>query len=150
MNLEYSESYYPQDRLTLRELSYKLVVLLALLPGQRLRVPHSFSLSSFKMSYSRLVFSVDVTLKLTWRGKLPENNKLCIVPILKEYSCRTKGIRGNESEHLISYQKTHKHVCKDKRARWLRDVLSRASVDTQQFAVHSTRAASTSAAMHHL
>ena len=36
-------------------------------------------------------------------------------------------------------------MSKDTLARWLRDVLSKAGVDTQQFGAHSTRVASTSA-----
>ena len=152
--LEYIESYYPHEKLTLRELSYKLVMLLTLLSGQRLQTLHSLSLSSLKVSDSRWVFSVDVPLKQTRRGMhlapleflaFPQNNKLIVVSVLKEYVRRTKDVRGSETKLLLSHQKPHKHVSKDTLARWLRDVLSKAGVDTQQFGAHSTRVASTSA-----
>ena len=77
----------------------------------------------------------------------PQNDKLCVVAVLKEYLHRMKEIRGNEHKLLLSYQKPYKSISKDTLARWLRDVLNRAGVDTQQFCVHSTRAASTSAAL---
>ena len=153
--LEYIESYYPHEKLALRELSYKLVMLLALLSGQRLQTLHSLSLSSLKVSDSRWVFSVDVPLKQTRKGKhlapleflaFPQNNKLCVVSVLKEYVRRTKDVRGSETKLLLSHQKPHKHVSKDTLARWLTVVLNKAGVDTQQFGAHSTRAASTSAA----
>ena len=109
--LEYIESYYPHEKLTMRELSYKLVMLLALLSGQRLQTLHSLSLSSLKVSDSRWVFSVDVPLKQTRKGKhlapleflaFPQNNKLCVVSVLKEYVRRTKDVRGSETKLLIS------------------------------------------------
>ena len=53
-------------------------------------------------------------------------------------------VRVSESKLVISYQMSHKHVSKDTQARWLRDVLSKAGVDTQQFGAHSTRVASSS------
>ena len=130
-------------------------MLLALLSGQRLQTLHSLSLSSLKVSDSRWVFSVDVPLKQTRKGKhlapleflaFPQNNKLCVVSVLKEYVRRTKDVRGSETKLLLSHQKPHKHVSKDTLARWLRDVLIKAGVDTQQFGAHSTCAASTSAA----
>ena len=62
IGLEYVESFYPHDKLTFKELSYKLVMLLALLSGQRCQTLHSLSVSSMKMSDSKCVFTVDVGL----------------------------------------------------------------------------------------
>ena len=61
--LQYLEMPYPHDKLTLKELSYKLVMLLALLSGQRCQTLHCLSLSSMKMNDSKCVFTVDVLLK---------------------------------------------------------------------------------------
>ena len=83
--LQYLELYYAQDELTLKELSYKLVMLLALLSGQRCQTLHCLSLSSMKMSDSKCVFTVDVLLKRSCKGKhlapleflaFPQNEKL--------------------------------------------------------------------------
>ena len=91
--LQYLELHYPHDELTLKKLSYKLVMLLALLSGQRCQTLHCLSVSSMKISDSKCVFTVDVLLKQSRKGKhlVPleflaflQNEKLCIVSVLKE------------------------------------------------------------------
>ena len=107
-------------------------------------------------SDSKCVFTVDVLLKQSRKGKhsaplefltFPQNEKLCIVSVLKEYLRRTKEIRGEENKLLLSYQVPHKPVSKNTLARWLRQVLNGAGVDIALFSAHSTRATSTSAAL---
>ena len=66
---QYLELYYAQDELTLKELSYRLVMLLAILSGQRCQTLHCLFVSSMKMSDSKCVFSVDVLLKQSRKGK---------------------------------------------------------------------------------
>ena len=120
--LQYLELHYPHDELTLKEPSYKLVMFLALLSGQRCQILHCISVSSVKMSDSRCVFTVDVLLKQSRKGKhlapleffaFPQNEKLCIVSVLKEYLRRTEEIRGEENKLLLSYQAPHKPVSKN-------------------------------------
>ena len=103
--------HYPHDELTLKELSYKLALLFALLSGQRCQTLHCLSVSSMKMSDSKCVFTRDVLLKQSRKGKhlapleflaFPQNEKLCIVSVLKEYLRRTKEIRGEENKLLLS------------------------------------------------
>ena len=76
------------------------------------------------------------------------SKRQCVVSVL-ENTCveRITWEGGRESKLLIGYQKPYKHVSKDTLARWLRDVLNKADVDMQQFGAHSTRTASTSAAI---
>ena len=59
-----------------------------------------------KVSDSKCVFTVDVLLKQSRKGKhlapleflaFPQNEKLCIVSVLKEYLRRTEEIRGEEN-----------------------------------------------------
>ena len=74
--------------------------------------------------------------------------KNCIVSVLKEYlPRRTEEIRWEGNKLLLSYQALQKPVSKNTLARWLRQVLNGAGVDTAQFSAHSTRAASTLAAL---
>ena len=54
--LQYLELHYPHDELTLKKLSYKLVMLLALLSGQRCQTLHCLSVSSVKMGDSKRVW----------------------------------------------------------------------------------------------
>ena len=131
--LQYLELHYQHDELTLKELSYRLVMLLAILSGQRCQTLHCLFVSSMKMSDSKCVFSVDVLLKQSRKGKhlapleflaFPQNEKLCIVSVLKRYLRRTKEIRGEENKLLLSCQAPHKPVSKNTLARWLRQVLN--------------------------
>ena len=65
--------------------------------------------------------------------------------VIKEYLRRTKVFRDGHTQLLLSCLKPHLPISKDTLARWIRDVLHKAGVDTQ-FGAHSTRSASTSAA----
>ena len=76
-----------------------------------------------------------------------ETPSLCVVKTLKEYLKRTETKRNKAKQLFISYQKPYRPISKDTLARWLRDILTRAGIDTEIFAAHSTRAASTSAAV---
>ena len=68
---------------------------------------------------------------------------------LKEYLDRTANMRQDHHKLLVSYQKPHKSISKDTVARWLKQELKLAGIDTSTFGAHSTRAASTSAAKAH-
>ena len=65
--------------------------------------------------------------------------------VIKEYIRTTKVFRDGHTQLLLSYLKPHLPINKDALAKWIRDMLHKAGVDTQ-FGAHSTRSASTSAA----
>ena len=112
--------------ITSKELSYKLVMLLALLSGRRCQTLHCLSVSSLKMSDSKCMFAMDVLnslakeniwhLRCSW---LSVKMKKCVVSVLKEYLCRTKEIQAKENQVLLSYQAPHKPVSRNTLARWL-------------------------------
>ena len=64
---------------------------------------------------------------------------LCIVECLQEYVIRTKSLRGEETQLLISFVKPYKAVSKDTIGRRVKYVLANAAIDTNQFGAHSTR-----------
>ena len=110
------------------------------------------------LSSDKCVFVLDVLLKQSKRGKhlapmellAYSDNILCVVAAIKEYIRRTKDLRGAETQLFVSYQKPYGPVSKSTVARWIRDVLHRGNsnaVDTSRFGAHSTRSASTSAAV---
>ena len=73
----------------------------------------------------------------------------CLVSCLQEYLDRTADLRQDHQNLLVSYHKPHKAISKDTVARWLKQELKLAGIDTSTFRVHSIRAASTSAAKAH-
>ena len=122
-----------------KTLTLKLVMLMAILSGQRLTI------RDMKVSDSKVAFIVNEVLKTTKPGKectkieflsFDENPRLCVVRYLSEYLKRTKDMRHGHQKLLVSYQKPH---------RWLKHELKLADIDTSTFGAHSTRAASTSA-----
>jgi MarR-like DNA-binding transcriptional regulator SgrR of sgrS sRNA len=108
-----------------------------------------------KISDKSCVFKIEKLLKTSKPGKhlsriellaySPEK-ALCIVEYLKLYLERTESLRENNTQLLISYQKPYGPVTTDTIARWIKQVLAEAGIDTSIFTAHSTRAASTSAA----
>ena len=72
------------------------------------------------------------------------DKKLCVVEHLKEYLQRTKQLREEHSQLLISYVKPFKPVSKDTISRWVKQVLESAGIDINKYSAHSSRAASTS------
>ena len=68
-----------------------------------------------------------------WSFWLSLKMKNCIVSVLKEYlPRRTEEIRWEGNKLLLSYQALQKPVSKNTLARWLRQVLNGAGVDTAQ------------------
>ena len=49
----------------------------------------------------------------------------------------------NHQKLIVSYQKPHRPISKDTVARWLKQVLRPAGIDTPTFGAHYTRVAST-------
>ena len=62
------------------------------------------------------------------------------------YIERTQDIRGDSRQLFISFIKPHNPVTSSTIARWLKQVMELAGIDTNIFKAHSVRSASTSAA----
>ena len=76
-----------------------------------------------------------------------ENKSYCVVITLKEYLRRSKHLRNSNSSNLIlTLLALHTPANSDNISRWLKWTLARAGVDNNVYRVHSTSAASTSAA----
>lgn len=141
------------DECNLKQLSFKLIALLALATGQRVQ-----TLSSIEIS--NIVWDDSIQIKLTGSLKttsvtrsnpiliLPpfHDKNLCPVYSLKKYAKLTELLRNNEPKLFISYVKPHKVVSSQSVSRWLVDVLDLAGIDTKLFHAHSYRHASTSKA----
>ena len=85
-------------------------------------------------------------LKCFFFPRFSENQKLCPAFSLELYIDATQSLRGNSSQLFISFIKPHRPVISSTIARWLKEVIYEAGIDTSIFKAHSFRAASTSAA----
>ena len=67
---------------------------------------------------------------------------------LEEYLTRIGSVRSSEHTRLfLSYSKPHKPVSQSSISRWVKTVMMKSGINTEHFKPHSTRAASTSAAL---
>ena len=153
--LEHLKTLHPSKGLSLKLLSLKVVMLMALLSGQRCQTLHALNTSNMKVYDNKIVFIVSDLLKSSKPGKqcttlefvsYDKDPRLCLVSYLTEYLDRTAEMRQDHQKLLVSYQKPHKAISKDTVGRCLKQELKLAGIDTSTFGAHSTRAASTSAA----
>jgi len=149
----YLQTLHPLESLTLKDLTHKLVMLLALLSGQRRQTLHSLSVSDMKLSPDKCVFVVKTLLKTSRPDRhisslefvaYQPDPRLCVVNYMLEYVKRTSVFRQGASQLLLSYKKPNKPVSADTVSNWIKHVLSKSGISTSLFSVHSTRSASTS------
>ena len=142
--------------LSLKQLTHKLCLLLALVSAQRVQTLHLLNLDKMELKQSSVSFHVDELLKHSRPGhhgftmKLkayPPDRRVCIVNYLRAYVKRTESIRGPERRLFISYTKPYGKVSSQTISRWIKVTLAGAGIDTSVYKSHSTRSAATSAAI---
>ena len=143
------------DRLSLKELTYKVTSLLCLVLCQRAQTIHSFHTTCIKITKEGAHIDFPTVLKTTRPGRhlkpifipiYPSDIKICPVNALEMYLDKTKVIRGTEEKLLISLVKPHKAVTSKTVSRWLKMMLLNAGIDISIFQGHSLRAAGSSQA----
>jgi len=140
--------------LSLEVLSKKLIILLALVTGQRMQTLSLIDIKNIVVREELIEIKIPERIKTSKLGKkqpvliLPfyrENLNICPANTLQYYLERTKDLRMNTSLLFISYRKPHKRATQTL-SRWVKDILQESGIDTDIFSAHSTRHASTSAA----
>ena len=73
----------------------------------------------------------------------PNSPSICPVLTLQAYSDRTAQLRHADAYKLfIAQRKPHKDVTSQTLARWMKNIMAAAGIDTKVFKQHSTRSAS--------
>jgi len=153
----YLKKLSPVKLLTLKDLTLKLAMLIALTHAARAQTLQFLSIVGIQKLSSKFVVYFDGLLKqsrpsftLTFieLEAYPPDRRLCVYTVLKEYLNRTKPVRKNsQSKRLfLSYVKPYSSVSRDTISRWIRTVMARAGVDTSMYKSHSVRAAASSKA----
>ena len=151
--LSFLESLKPLEDLTLKQLSYKAVLLLALTSAAR-----AHELSSLDLTYSlkkegSWEFTLPTHTKTSRPGhparkiflpSFPRNLKICVVRSFTAYVEKTKKLRTS-SKLLVSYISPYKAISSQSVSQWLSKALRLAGIELG-YTGHSTRGASTSAA----
>lgn len=152
--LRYLQTLHPLTDLSLKNLTYKLIMMCALVTGQRCQTIHLMSLKNMHMDEDKsYLFYIDQLVKQSAPGReqpvltIPRftlDEKLCVASTLEEYLSRTQDLRDGENQLFISVVRPYKKVSKETISRWIKEVMTLSGVDTTMFTPHSTRAASTS------
>ena len=130
--LNYLKSLSPVSKLDLKFLTFKLIMLTALLSGQRGQTLHAMTLENTTVTSNHVKFRIGKLLKHSRPGKhLSEisikgyapDRRICIVKVLTEYLNRTASIRKS-GQLFISHVKPFGPVSKDTIARWVKTVLT--------------------------
>ena len=149
MVLDYLNSLPHSDELSLKQLTLRTTMLLALLTAQRGQVLHSLKVADVKLYHNKCVFHLSEKQKHTHPGvhcdpaevfAFPSDKKLCLVDHMRHYREITKDLRSG-TQLFISYVKPHAPVARGTFSRWIKDVLESAGVDVAVFGSHSNRSA---------
>ena len=143
----------------LKQLTMNMIVLLALLTGQRLQTLRAIELEHMDLHQQHCTIYIQKVLKTTKPGKHIRPivfrryhiASLCIVQHLHRYCALTASLRQHPGRGhlLISFRKPHGPVVKDTLSRWIKNSLAAAGINTTLFGAHSTRSAFTSTAARH-
>ena len=154
--LQYLKGLGPSSDLSLKQLTYKLVMLLALTRPSRSADLSSLSLARRQFSPEGVTFLPATLAKQSRQGKplvefffpsFSHDEGLCPVQTLRQYESVTFPLRlGVQQELFLAIVKPHKPVSSCTIARWLKCVLNDAGIDVNMFTAHSVRGASSSAA----
>ena len=153
--LEYLKLFHPVQTLKLKDLTFKLAVLVALVTGQRCQTLACLDISEDYMKKFADYYSFALTkhLKQDRPGKNSGNIRLykynqvelCVSETLTEYLSGTQSLRKS-SQLFVSYIKPYDKVSSATIGRWIQAVLAQAGIDINIYKAHSTRSASTTKA----
>ena len=154
--LQYLKSLGPTSDLTLKQLTYKLVMLLALTRPSRSADLSSLSLARRRFCPEGVTFLPATLAKQSRQRKplvefffpcFPHDENLCPVRTLRQYESVTSSLRSEDQQGLfLAIVKPHKQVSSCTIACWLKCTLGDAGIDVNMFTAHLVRGASSSAA----
>ncbi|XP_040065750.1 uncharacterized protein LOC115308775 [Ixodes scapularis] len=150
------QSWGPNKDLSLKTLSSKLAMLLALASAGRtsdlcmLSTCHIQKQSTgweLALSGLRKTSGASKPLPALFFPAFKEVRELCPVECLQVYLERTAELRGAHKQLLLTTQRPFRPAARDTVAHWIKRTPTLAGIDTSVFKAHSTRGAATSKAM---
>ena len=135
--LSYLKTLHPVDSLSLKDLSFKFLMLLLLVSGQR---GQTILMLGMIVSDNGFFFVIVNHLKQSRPGY--HNTQLTFVPFEDSSLCvvtTCKSLRGNQSKLFISYVKPFKEVSRDTLTSWVRQAMAQAGLDVSKFSPNGTQ-----------
>ena len=151
--LRYYQTQPQNGDLTLRQLTYKTAILIALASAQRVQTLTKLDIEFLTATEQAFCFVLPSRLKQTKNGRstpdifLPRSAdpKTCVWLCVKDYLARTQDKRWF-TEFLLITVEPFTPASTTSVSRWIRRVMEQAGVDTRVYRTHSTRAAASSKA----
>lgn len=143
------------ESLTIEELTYKLAVLIALATGQRVQTLANNEIQNIVRLDRKIEIKIAGKLKTSGKGRIQLtlslpfydlDESICPARTLLHYLYKTEGLREKSNKLFITFKKPYRDATAQTISRWLKIILHKSGLDTNQFTAHSTRHASTSAA----
>lgn len=144
------------DTSNLKNISLKLLTLLALATGQRLQTLSLIKLENIVESPDAYHIFISDRIKTSSVGKnqpylkipyFEEDIDLCVASTLKLYLRQTETLRSSKNGSLfLTYKKPFAVASKQTLSRWIKETLNLSGVNVDIFKPHSVRHASTSLA----
>ncbi|XP_050312176.1 uncharacterized protein LOC126747518 isoform X2 [Anthonomus grandis grandis] len=154
--LKYLEALYPLDSLSLEDLTYKLVTLMALVSASRVQTLSMIKINNINVSLERIEIQITDRIKTTALGRnqpllifpyFRNKPQLCVASTIETYIKITEPHRKVKEQNLFLTIKKPFHAASSQTiSHWIKKTLNQAGVDTSIFSAHSVRHASTSAA----
>ena len=149
------KTWAPPQTLDLKTLTFKVLMLMLLVSGQRISTMFLIDLDHVHVHDSHFVVNLVEELKQSRPGyrnprlqfrAFVHDVELCVVRYFKAYLVRTQAIRGSVKKLFLTIKPPHTGASKDSLTRWVRSTMNSAGIDTTVYRPHSVRSASTSAA----
>ena len=114
--LKYLKTLHPPEDLHLRDLTWKVNMLIALLSGQHCQTIHALDISDMQVVSQpnlQFVLHINKLMKTSRPAKhfshlvlqaYPTDEQLCIFKTIQFYLAKTKPRRGKHTQLLISYR----------------------------------------------
>ena len=153
--LKHLSSLYPNEKLSSKDLTHKVLMLILLVSSQRGQSIHYLDLQHLTIEEDNYSFDVAEHIntstprnphtRIDIAASEPDST-ICPSTCSKAYLNKTKALRNNETKLFISYVRPHKTVSGDTVSRWTKETLRLCGIDTKVFTAHSTTSASVSKA----
>ena len=122
----------PASTLALKGLTYKLVMLIALVSAQRGQTIHLLNIKKMTKTESSYSFTITELTKTKKPGHKADiitlmaftpDIRLCVYHCLEEYIQRTDKLRSDDEQLFISFNKPHNKVSRETVRRWIKNVM---------------------------
>lgn len=147
-------TWYPNENISLEQLSKKCITLLALVTAHRVQTISKINITNIETQTTQIIIKIPDLMKTSRRSSkqavlvlpfYPERPEICPAKTLGDYMKRTSTLRKCDNL-LISFKKPYKAVSTHTLSRWIKSSLQDSGIDVTIFTAHSTRHAATSRA----